>query len=126
MSNTPKAQRRNFVRLDVRVPFEYNIVANDIVLPETYSATTRDISGGGLRFDSKVELQINTELEMSLDIPRHGKITAVAQVVRCIPLEKVPGYSIGVEFTIIDKRDRERLIRFIFERQRELRQKGLI
>ncbi len=126
MADAPKTQRRNFVRLNVRVPLEYTIVSDDIGLPETYSATTKDLSGGGLRFDSKVELAINTELEMILDIPRQGKITAVGQVVRCIPLEFSPKYSIGVEFTLIDKKDRERLIRFIFERQRELRQKGLI
>lgn len=119
-------QKRNYVRLEVKILFEYYKVSDDAVLQDRFSAITNDLSGGGLRFNSKVELEIDTELELSLNIPGKGKISVGGKVVRCFPLERVTGFSVGVEFTIIDKTDREKLIRFIFERQRELRQRGLI
>ncbi len=124
-----RTQRRNYVRIDVRLPLEYYRLKDGLATNFTnYQTTTKDISGGGLRFTSDFLIALGTELETIIDIPGQGKINAIAQVVRCIPTGRgnVVKYSIGVEFTLIEKKDRERIIRYLFEHQRELRKKGLI
>lgn len=123
MTNT---QKRNFVRLDVMCPIEYYKLDDDVLEPQIFKATSSDLSGGGMRFHSKEIIELDTELEMKLNLPSHDQVSVCGKVVRCFPMDTVPGYSIGVEFILLDKKDREKVIKFIFDRQRELRQKGLL
>jgi c-di-GMP-binding flagellar brake protein YcgR len=120
------AQKRNFVRLDVMFTIEYYKIDDDVLEPQIFKATSRDISGGGMRFHSKEIIELDTELEMKLNLTSHNQVSVCGKVVRCFPMDTIPGYSIGVEFILLDKKDREKIIKFIFDRQRELRQKGLL
>ncbi|AVX20750.1 MULTISPECIES: flagellar brake protein [Carboxydocella] len=119
-----RVQRRNYVRLDDSVPLTfYKLQEDDITGTDT---VTKDISGGGVRIEIPQPLELGTELELHLKLPK-DKIIAVGKVVRCLPLEKPKkGYNIGIQFTIIEERDRDKIIKYIFDRQRELRKKGLL
>ncbi|HEX3033457.1 MAG TPA: PilZ domain-containing protein [Bacillota bacterium] len=123
-----RSQRRNFVRIDVNVPIDYcQGDEENIFLAKNFSTVTRDLSGGGVKFESEVNLPVGTILDVVLTIPGKSKVAAVGQVVRCFPLGGLrPKYSIGLEFIVIEKKDREQIIQFVFEFQRQQIKKGLV
>lgn len=127
-----RTQRRNFVRVDVDLYMTFFTGSDDCHDVKTYNTKTRDLSGGGLRFDFDSKLPIGTTLDILLEIPTSGsessKVTAMGRVVRCLPIGHGPGekFSIGVEFMVIEKQEREAIIRYLFEYQRQLRKKGIL
>lgn len=124
-----RVQRRNFVRIDVGLPLVYHFVDESIgEYSEGFEGRTADISGGGLRFETEQAIEENIMLDMIIDLGCGERISAFGQVVRAFQVNKGSGikYSIGVQFTMIDERDRDKIIKFIFQKQRELRQRGLM
>ncbi|PKM80861.1 MAG: hypothetical protein CVU89_12015 [Firmicutes bacterium HGW-Firmicutes-14] len=124
-----RIQRRNFVRLDTRLKVKLvKLDAKFNPKSEEFSATTVDISGGGLMFNCSVRLEPGEVLQASLCLNPNETVRAIGRVVRS--LENPPGvretYSVGFEFTVIDEIERDKIIRFIFNQQRELRRKGLL
>lgn len=119
-----RVQRRNYVRLDDNIPVTiYKLQEEDLT---GFDTVTKDISGGGVRLEIPHAYELGTELELHLKLPA-ARIVAVGKVVRCLQLEAPKkGYNIGIQFTIIEERDRDRIIKYIFDRQRELRKKGLL
>ena len=85
-----------------------------------------NISASGIRFDHEKKLDVDTYLELRLQLSQVSKyILAYGKVVRCEqPNEDANEYSIAVEFTHINVEDRESIhvhvrgkeIRFIRER----------
>jgi hypothetical protein len=91
--------------------------------------TEINLSGAGVQFESHIVLKEGdyTELKIVVPIFPYPKITALCQVVRT---ESVQGSStannfrIAMEFLVINEKDRDLLINYIFEKEREyLRQK---
>lgn len=127
-----RTQRRNYVRVDVNLQMTFFAGNEDSYSVENYNTKTRDLSGGGLRFDFDSKLPIGINLDILLDIPTSGtastKVSAMGRVVRCMPIgdKSREKFSIGVEFTVIEKHERETIIRYLFEYQRQLRKKGLL
>jgi hypothetical protein len=85
-----------------------------------------DISGSGMRFTSADALDINDVVEASLSLEDFGerKIKVMARVVRIDPpnLHR-PMSAYACRFIVIDKRDRELVIRYTFrEHRRQLRE----
>lgn len=127
--NVRRVQRRNFVRIDSKIPITYRKLQEDLKkAPEVYEGTTIDISGGGIMFSTTIKPNLNDLLEINLELPDQIKIIAVGKVVRVFDkrIDKKTIYSVGVEFTIIEEADRDKIIRYIFNQQRELRRKGLL
>lgn len=124
-----RVQRRNFVRIDVTLPMVYYTV-DDTAGQYSSGVQTKviDISGGGLRFESDRPLDKDLVLDLVVELGGGERISAIGQVVRSLPIEKsgFNKYSIGIQFTIIEERDRDKIIKFIFQKQRELRQRGLM
>ena len=126
--NAKRIQRRNFVRLDTRIPMRYMELDDNMQpLSEELTATTVDISGGGLMFTTNSPVEQGKTLEVRVCFDDGTILTAVGKAVRVI--DNVSGKdkkSVGVEFTLIEERERDKIIRFIFHQQRELRQRGLL
>ena len=101
-------QRRDFVRVPVAAPVKLRIGGSR----ELLDAYALDISGGGMLVRGPSRLQLGAEIEFVLEIgDGQSPINGCATVVR------TPGGDLrGIAFTQVP--DRERLIRFIFERQR--------
>ena len=92
---------------------------------ETYTKTvTRDISGGGVCLVTDEKFSAGTLLEAFLKLDR--KIRFVGVVARSIPIREKGKllYETGIEFKIIENKDRERVISYVFETQREQLKKG--
>lgn len=127
--NMKRIQRRNFVRLDTKLKMISNKVDDRFKpLDEVIQATTMDISGGGIMFGCGTFLQIGQTLEATVFLNEISTVVAIGRVVRVVENSATSKdrYSIGLEFTLIQEPERDKIIRFIFNQQRELRTKGLL
>jgi len=128
-SEIHRIQRRNFVRLDTKLKVLLKKL-DDKFIPagEAIPATTIDISGGGLMFTCNTVLQMGEILEAELILSQQENVRSLGRVVRFAdnPSGARDKYSVGFEYTLIEESERDKIIRFIFMQQRELRRKGLL
>ncbi|MGO9791321.1 MAG: flagellar brake protein [Solirubrobacteraceae bacterium] len=103
-------QRREFVRVIAPQRVRLDDLAGLVV-----NSHSVNISGGGMLVSSKdPPLAIQTTLQFSLDLgPRQTPVIGTGEVVRTAEDDQF-----GIVFTEISDLDRDRLIRFIFDRQR--------
>lgn len=124
-----KIQRRNHYRLEIMLDVYYaempeNLPAkikseNDIEFTKTIS---KDISGSGLRFVAPNEIASDTPLIIKIELPDGNTVEARCIVVRSSEefIGSSKKYSVGVKFTAISKVNEEKLIRYIFLKQKEI------
>jgi c-di-GMP-binding flagellar brake protein YcgR len=97
------------------------IVLKDIWFP----GTIKDISGGGIRFTSAAVLEKEYKLLIKLDLAIGASIKNLLLGAEVISADRVVNrvglYEYRVEFSDITKRDREDLIKYIFEQERKRR-----
>lgn len=128
ISDVNRVQLRRFYRLEVDVPVKKEFVIEEDgkrrIIEE--NCRSQNISGGGIKLYSNYEHKIGDQVLCSFFINNH-QIVAMGEVVR---IEEVDifyyKYGIGVKFVELNEEDRDRIISFIFQKQRELRNKGLI
>ncbi|MGI6604164.1 MAG: hypothetical protein GX062_04155 [Firmicutes bacterium] len=122
-----RVQRRRFVRFEERLPLTVQVLekndSNEQVVWEAKTETL-DISGGGCLFLLERAVSEGTTLEVELFLPE--KVVCRAKVTRCCPEDIGEKVRVGAEFTNIKRTDQDRIVRHIFQRQLELRQKGLL
>lgn len=126
-----KVQRRNFVRVESFLPVQYSD-QNKIKQKKEVSiktGKTADVSGGGLCLSTIEPVEHGQQLWLSLQLPNKCTIEAIGKVVR-VSDRIVQGtekrYYSAIQFVEIDERDRDKIISYIFQLQRELRKKGLV
>lgn len=128
ISEIDKVQERSYFRLitglEVFKTLETVIDGENKILEEVCEA--KDISGGGLKIHCNEEHEINDVIECTLTI--EDEDMTVEGVVKRIDVIDALNYkySIGVAFSKVNERNRETIIKYIFEQQRILRNKGLI
>jgi c-di-GMP-binding flagellar brake protein YcgR len=102
------------------------LVEVEIPVYRELQVVTRDISGGGLRAMVGERFEPGMQLTVILLI-ENERIEVKAEVVRCqIFDETVKRYDCGLRFLEVEEKIRSRIIAFIFEKQRNLRKKGLV
>ena len=110
-------QRREFVRVDALLRVTYEPIGPGGWLAET---TTINVSGGGFMISGSEGLKMGEVMSFTLtldgDSPEAGELTVLGRVVR----ETRSGLGILIEN--LDERERERLIRWVFARERINRQ----
>jgi len=116
-----KIQRRNFLRVGAELE-----IAVKLMEKLQFLAYTEDVSGGGISFrcDGNWPLKNDDKIACWITIPfRNGTIDHVwfkGEIVRVKHLETGKQLAM-VKFTEIPERERQKLIRFCFERQFEFR-----
>jgi hypothetical protein len=112
-------------KLDTIIEYLYKLQCG-----ETYHDLQTDvnISGVGLQFASDIPLQEGVYVELKVVIPvfPYPKITSLCEVMRTQGLTSdAPGrFRIAMKFLVINEKDRDILINYIFIKEREyLRQK---
>jgi len=124
-----RIQRRNFVRLDCRLKVVLQKL-NDKLAPdgEAFTAGTVDVSGGGMMFECDVLLNAGDVLQATLHLNDKDTVRGIGRVIRFArnSSKNRYGFSAGFEFTLIEETERDKIIRFIFNQQRDLRRKGLL
>jgi hypothetical protein len=102
-------QRRQFVRIDTTTTV--TLTRADATKHKTY---TLNLSGAGLLLGGPEDLDMDEQVKVDIDVGEDEvPIHAQGRVVRVTQ----DGYR-GVRIEIIEEGDRERLIHFVFERQR--------
>lgn len=137
-----KHQRREHYRLSCNIDLRYRVLTEKeaemmlrLKTPEDYENSqqkaglikgiTLDISGGGMRFVSAYANLIDEYILAEFSIPVNGKIVNYNLLSRVIATREVPNkkntYEHRVKFENISVKEREQLIKFIFEEERRYR-----
>ena len=116
------AERRKFQRLEDNIFILGALKANHAA---EFKAFTRDISGGGLMFETDSNIPAGSELELEIYQPSDsGKriifsVHIIAKVAWTRAIEKDAfeegenRYQVGVEFSEIKEEDRQRIANFV-------------
>ncbi len=125
--NIKKIQQRAFVRIDLVIPVQIRAILEDGMLDETViSASTKDISGGGVQIVTSHLWEIGTKLMVTIHYPQIGSLTFKCDVVRVYqPQSELTVFWVGIRFLEIAETDRGNIIKLIFKKQLEQRRKGL-
>lgn len=124
-----RIQRRNYLRVPASVEVAVKGTGEKLY---HFIAKTQDVSGGGIAISCKEQylIQVGNLLNCWMVVPlRSGLeyIPFVGKVVR-VTQPKVPGgeQTVSLMFKQIKEPDREKLIRYCYERQRAMRAKGIL
>jgi len=118
-----KIQRRSFVRLNTSI--YVTIGAPDDTMTRK-SRLTKNISGGGLQLLSDMPIAVGENMTITFPI---NDITVEAEgtVVHTIPpTSPNDNFRMGVQFVRIEEKAREALVKYIFQKEVELKRKGLV
>jgi len=129
-----RQQRREYVRVPARLPVMLLYSSRDDgITDEKHGTHTRDIGGGGLQVTVTVThslaLSVGREVGVVLELADgQPPVRAIGYVARARELARNNGAlaEVGIEFRALAETDRNRLCRFIYNRQIELRKKGLL
>ena len=123
-AKTTRIQRRNFVRVDAKVPVTLFVEHKD-GKQTVIKSETLDLSGGGLLVYIPEHLALGTLLDIEIGIPSGStkpiRVRALCQVCRSRKM-KNDEYQIGLSFIEISEIERDDIIKYLFKRMRELRQ----
>ena len=130
-----KFQRRKFYRLDCLFPIRYRIVPKEQFEKKNEAeqdnekdeilwkeGTISDLSGGGIRFHGNVECKKEDLVEIVLPLSLQSGIVPLSlymKVVSCVHFEgSRVAYETRGEFLNINEKERETVIKYVFEEQR--------
>ena len=137
-----KFQRRQHYRLACNLRITYRVLstveADLLTDPDALEAfqeavseqgylkgVTLDISGGGMRFTSEQPIEQNASILCKFSISVEGEENSFSVISHLVQSKEMPHrrkqYEHRVRFGHISNRDRETLIRFIFEEERRYR-----
>ena len=128
ISKINRVQQREHFRLLIGLPLkkEHEVYINGNKETHKEECEAKDISGGGLRIYCNYKHKINDKIACTIEI--ENKDININGIVRRI--EEIDTfdfeYSLGVSFVEIEESSRDTIIKYIFEQQRILRNKGLI
>lgn len=140
-----KFQRRGYYRYNCDIDFTFYLldekqqeldsteeIYKNIMLGSSEEnmccGTMLDLSGGGMRFHSKHELQIGEKILVLLPLENevmNEKFFILSEVISCEECEAslFSMYECRLNFLIEDNQIREEIIRYIFEEDRRIRRK---
>lgn len=116
-----KVQRRNYARAGTLTNITY--ARQEGKDYKYYDAVMLDLSGGGARLHVTRKLRFGEVIIISIPL-KDEDITVKAQIIR-IEDEKNENTCIGVCFVDIDKGDREKIIKHVFNLMREQMQRSV-
>nr|WP_282706839.1 flagellar brake domain-containing protein [Natroniella acetigena] len=135
-----RTQERKSFRLEIYEETEYELVGAESFQAENiagldgeesdYKALIIDLSAGGLKMKMQTMMELEEEeiIRINLDFADLSVTKVLGQVVRVV--EKIENdqkkYVVGIKFINLAKEDKDKLVKWIFDKQRELRKKGLI
>jgi c-di-GMP-binding flagellar brake protein YcgR len=120
-----RRQNREYMRLDTNMPLAYKVLESSNrekqTTGEAINGHTSDISGGGLSFLSETPLGLGDVILLSIQIPGYSMGGILAKILKVIPIagRSATQYKHMAKFTTIEPQQRERIVKYIFEKQRE-------
>ncbi len=123
------AQKRSFVRIDVVIPQTQVWVEKDGKYGPTVQGTILNISAGGARLMTKEPLPSETDVLLKFMLPqKFGQIMTTGQTIGSWEVVGEGGKSYRTTLKFVDLKDKDRdvIIKFVFQRERDLRQRGVL
>jgi len=116
-----KKQNRKFVRVPAAIPIQVQIPDEDGGLSSPYLTETKDISGSGFLFVFDRPIAMKTKIVLETEVlAQVGRVKTFAEVVRCSkPVVGRELYWIGVKFIGLARPLQNKLVQFVFQKQRE-------
>lgn len=125
-SDLEKVQRREYVRIKTDVDIAIHSKKENV---QPIITVTNDVSGGGASIIIPDSTTFEEEEIITLYMVLHSKeygyqyLKTDARVIRYVMLHKVP--TMSVEFKLEDEREREKIIQYCFDIERERRRKEI-
>ena len=134
-----RIQRREYYRLSCIMPASLRTVTDlkegldeiqDLILNEdNYKCTIVDISGGGIRLQSKKKYQKDDYMMLDFDLDIDGSISHKSIIGKVVESRANDNdgtlFANRLQFVDIDRLDREEIIKYIFGQQRNILKKEL-
>jgi c-di-GMP-binding flagellar brake protein YcgR len=119
-----KIQQRELVRIDVKL--HATIASTE---PEEEMSPAKllinDISGGGLRLVSSKSYPVGKNVLITFELPDQEMVETIGQIVRIEqPQTDRTVYWLGVKYVGIRERQRNKIIKYIFQKQLERHRRG--
>ncbi|MDQ0232939.1 flagellar brake protein [Metabacillus malikii] len=124
-----KIQRREYVRIDTSLDVAIHPISNEF---EPFTAVTSDISAGGaaILVQRKNKLTVNQEVMVWISLPFYNEqiqhVKVRAKIIRFLDVDNELFVKIPLQFLNIEENVRQTLIRFCFQKQIQMKRKGLI
>lgn len=119
-----KIQRRQFVRVQAVIPLVYRLL-NQEGSGEYKKAYMINFSGGGALLKSLENIPTGT-LILVKAVFGTTEMEVPACVTRSIPKDDQGFFRFSIQFQQITEKQRDRIIKYVFDIQREMRKKGLV
>ena len=119
-------EKREFFRLNVEIPAQINFFSsesNDDFKTHSSSGVIRDLSGNGLKIETKSNLNEDNKLSVKFTLPINEDRKIVhdffltAQVRRKSSMERHNFYEYGIKFLDIMPSLQDKIIKFLFDLQ---------
>ena len=125
-------ERRSFFRLLFTLTAEMTLLSDNEdedqdEEPSTEEVAIVDLSGGGARVRTSFEVPIGTQIALEFLI-EGSPLRLMAEVVRSTANEtarRAIRYEAHCRFTQINRSDEDRIVRFVFQKQREFSKRGV-
>ena len=144
LANTPlkRIQRREYFRFNWVMPVKYKVISdeqnftNHENIENFYDenenepfkeALTKNISGGGIGIITHTQYVLKQHVIVQLILDKKTKVNVLGEIVRVKLYDPVTlQYDTGILFTHISHQKRSMIIKFIFNQQIKLKQKGMV
>ncbi len=91
-----------------------------------YQGNTLDISAGGLLMTTRALLKKDQMIELELQLPDQDSVFCKSRVIRVWDRKReTDDFRVAIEFENITDRQKDKIFKFIFQKQREWIKKGL-
>ncbi|NOZ21307.1 MAG: hypothetical protein GXP25_09480 [Planctomycetes bacterium] len=117
-----RIQRRNYQRIDLAVDVRFRMLVGPDETPSDPFTNTKskNLGGGGVLLSIGRSVPVKDYIELEIALP-DGAVHAIGRVVTSKADEAQPDrLDVAVEYLLIDTSDRERIVRYVFEKQRTL------
>ncbi len=149
LTDLSKYQRRKFYRLDCMFPIKYRLISDveetlrerlsanrfeseeeyrrceqmlDEIPKEWEEGTISDLSGGGMRFHGRKEIERGARIEVMLPLSLQSGIVPLVFMMKILACVHYEGsriaYEIRGEFQNVKNAEREIVVKYVFEEQR--------
>jgi adenylate cyclase len=110
----PRQESRRSPRVEVKIPLGYQMVVNDVVVPEERPGRILDISYHGVLAEIALPISPMSEVQVSFELPLVGKrVESIYGRVVKVTQKGEGSHHVGIEFTSISEEDRASIQLFV-------------
>lgn len=120
-----RQELRRFYRVETRLKVKFKTIEYiekdgfPELIKKEYYGIIKDISGGGVRLSCNIILEKGQAIELDMSHELDTKFEIIGRVVHIYNSDEKPEY--GLDFVTIKENDRDKIIKYVFKRQIELK-----